>query len=101
MHSKRLLGSNDAHWAHEWSSAPHRAHRLLKPISSAAEVSALRAANHMPKPGHVDIFGTVLRDSASSGWGARFRRGSRRRRTRRPVAVLVLVAPLAVLPVTH
>jgi len=35
-HSKRLLGSNDTHCAHECSSVPHLAHRSLNPMSSGA-----------------------------------------------------------------
>jgi len=64
-------------------------------------VSALRTANDVPEPRHIDVLGAILGNPPCSGRRARFRSRARCWRLRSPIAVLVLVASLAVLPVAH
>jgi len=74
---------------------------IVEPDVLRRQVPALGAADDVPEPGHVDVLRAVLRDPAGSRGSTWFRRGPRPGWARCPVAVVVLVASLAVLPVTH
>ena len=67
----------------------------------AAKVTALRTANDMPEPGHVDVLRRVLRDPSGTGGSSWLWCGARRCWAGTSIAVLVLVTSLTVLPVTH
>jgi hypothetical protein len=64
--------------------------------------AALRAADDLAEARHVDVLGAVLRGKAARAlWRARLRRGSWLRRLWPPIAIVILVAALTVLPVAH
>lgn len=74
---------------------------IVEPDVVPSQVSALGAPHHVAEPRHIDVPGAVLGDSARSCGSPRFRRWARHGRSWRPVTVAVLIASLAVLPVTH
>jgi len=65
------------------------------------QMPALGAAHDVPEPGHIDVLGAVLRDPARSCGSTWFRRRTGPGGAWCPVAVVVLIPSLAVLPVTH
>ena len=74
---------------------------IVEPDVVPSQVSALGTAHHVAEPRHVDVPGAVLRDSARPCGSPGFRRWTRHGRSWRPVTVTILIASLAVLPVTH
>ena len=57
MHSNRLPGSNDVHWAQAWRSMPQRVQRELNPISSAAKWPHWAQRTTWRNPGMLMLFG--------------------------------------------
>lgn len=74
---------------------------IVEPDVVRRQMSALRAPHHVAEARHIDVPGRVLRDSARSRGSPWFRCWTGRGRSWRPVTVTILVASLAVLPVTH
>jgi hypothetical protein len=74
---------------------------IVEPDVTPCQISALGTSHHVAEPGHVDVPGAILGDSARPGGSTRFGRRARRGRSWRPVTVTVLITSLAVLPVTH
>src|SRR5688572_26366065 len=62
---------------------------------------ALRTANDLAIPRHVDVAGAILRDTARASGRARFGCGPLGFRGCRSIPVVVLIPPLTVLPVAH
>src|SRR5258705_2261977 len=69
----------------------------IEPDIGRHGIAALRAAHDLAEARHVEVLRAVLRDASSSGGRTRLRWCSRRRR-RRGLAFIVLVAALPVLP---
>ena len=62
---------------------------------------ALGTPDHLPKPRHVDVAGTILRNPAGTRRRARLLRWALRCRLLRTIPVVILVAAEAVFSVTH
>ena len=74
---------------------------IVEPDVFPCQMSALGAPHDVAEPRHVDVPGAVLGDSACPCGSTWFRRRTRRGGSWRPVTVTILIASLAVLPVTH
>ena len=81
MHSKRAPASNDAQWTQACRSTPHLPQRLSDPTSSALDVAAARAAEHVAEAGHVR-HARIARDARIARLGRPLRAGSGRRSRR-------------------
>ncbi|HVQ13546.1 MAG TPA: hypothetical protein VMS40_08145, partial [Vicinamibacterales bacterium] len=73
----------------------------VEPDLLCRPVAALSAPDHVAEARHVDVAGAILRDPARACRRSWFRRWTGRGGSWRPIAVVVPIASLAVLPVTH
>ena len=97
-HSKRLLVSNQVHWAHAWRSAPHRGHRVSTPVGASSKWPHRAQRITSRKPGMFTLRG-------SRAPGARAPRlahlSALLLALRLALPLIVLVAALSILAVSH
>jgi hypothetical protein len=76
-------------------SVPHRRQRLSAAMADETRVAALRTANNLAEPGHVDVFRAILREGAGASRRSRLN-GLSDGRLRRALPLVVLIPALSI-----